>query len=187
MATNPSVVPFTETGGGIIQFRGDWRKMDKFLQRHHEAVPMRSGLLAIGEFLARRMRVGVLSGRPAGRRLKPNAESTVRKKKSNKPLLDFHAMVNNIRAKAVNRARVDVGLFESTKHSDSRRNVAEIGNFHEFPGANFPTLPWRPFIHPVAKKEFEGRGFGRGSRLQSLFLREYERELHVKFALKLKR
>jgi hypothetical protein len=146
-----SIVP-SKRRHGILEFRGDWRRMERFLKKNSKDISLESGLVAAGTFLSRRMRVGILSGRPGGRRLRPNAPATIRKKKSNRPLLDFHAMVNNIKARRITRNKVSVGLFGDTRHSDSRRTVAEVGRFHEFLTIN-PHHPLRQFMSPVINAE----------------------------------
>jgi len=101
----------------------------------------------------KRIRYGILTSRPGGQRLRPNAPATIRKKGSSKPLIDTRKLLETIQARRLSRTAVFVGISGGVQHTDPRRSVALVGRFHEFLTKNFPVLPRRRFLGPVLHKE----------------------------------
>lgn len=135
----------------------DWRRVKKFLEKT-QPLPVSAALHRAGVFLEGRVKAGILTGRPGGQRLAPNADSTIRKKGSSKPLIDTGTMLRAITTVRVSRREVFVGIPATVTHPGGHGNkpgksVALIGRYHEFITTLFPTLPRREFLGPVIRKE----------------------------------
>lgn len=135
----------------------DWRKVQTFFKKT-QPLPISKALLKCGVFLEGRVKAGIITGRPGGQRLKPNAESTIRKKGSSKPLIDSGTLLGAVTTIPITRREVFVGVPAGVAHpgghgSKPGKSVALIGRYHEFLTALFPTLPRREFLGPVIRKE----------------------------------
>ena len=97
-------------------------------------------------------------GSTGGAKFLPLAESTKKRKKSTKPLLDNGDMRNSIKAVKQNNWSYFVGIPGTTK-SPEGTSIADYATAHEF-GAVIKTksgatiiIPARPFFRPVIKKK----------------------------------
>lgn len=135
----------------------DWRKVKSFF-RKTKFLPFRQALLQAGVFLEGRVKTGIITGKPGGKRLKPNVDSTKVKKGSSKPLIDTGTMLRSITTKKISRKEVFVGILATVTHpgghgNEAGKSMALIGRFHEFITDLWPTLPRREFLNPVVLKE----------------------------------
>lgn len=139
-----------------IELVGQWKELKATLKRMQGAAQRpsrRSGLRAVGLFLASEVRRGILSGNPGGKRLASNAPSTKRKKGFNKPLIESGEMLRNIKmteSKVRQEPAVLIGIQSGITHRHDPhkdgRELARIGRFHEFGTA---TAPMRSFLRSV--------------------------------------
>ena len=103
----------------------------------------------IGLFLHGRIVRGILSGRPGGKRLRPNRPATIARKGSSKPLIDTGTLIRRIvvvpRTQGSVRG-VFVGALASMPSGDPRRSMGRVAGYAEF---GTVTLLPRQFLQPV--------------------------------------
>lgn len=146
-----------------------WRTLEKWFKRT-EILHLQEALDRTGRHLESRIKTGILTGRPAGKRLARNAPSTIQRKGSDKPLIDTGTMVEAIQTISIPaRRETFIGIPGTLGHADPRRQTAQVAQFHEFITKLFPILPLREFMGPVLKQEIP--------RIQKLFLETFGRRI----------
>ena len=151
---------------GCARF-GDWNGLVRRLTttggRMRLAVadmPRREGVR-----LASKIRDGITSQAPGGKRFHKLADATIRRKGSSKALIDTADMRNSVTSQEIERGRVFVGLLRTRIHrkemgEKSTMDVANLGYIHEVEGVRAGKggkhRIRRPFIMPVWEKEKEG-------------------------------
>lgn len=100
---------------------------------------MMKAMRRVGVFVKNRVVKGVKRGAPGGRVLSKNAESTIDRKQSSKPLIDTGQMLKSIvtRTRRLGRARIrtTIGPVKFKLRQGTRRTPrtnARVGAFHEF-------------------------------------------------------
>lgn len=100
--------------------------------------------------LAGDIRRGIRSGAPGGQRFRPLAKSTIRMKKSSKPLIHNADLIRSIKSEKVSQDRYETTYFvgvnrnERNRKGDSLANIAEI---HEF-----GTRPYKIQVTPKMRR-----------------------------------
>lgn len=133
-------------------------------------VSMRA-MRVVTRWLQRQVKTGITRGLPGGRPLKRNAQATIRRKGSARPLLDSGTLRNSLTRSVTRRGRVvtgAVGIIKYRQHPSGRgRTVARVAMFAEF-GFNHVTAGRfirRRFLMPVLVRE--------AGEIQRLFARAF--------------
>ena len=139
-----------------VKRTGDWQKAremlsGKRLQRVSEALQQATHKAAL--LLVREIKRGIVAQAPGGQAFEPLAESTIKRKKSSKALIDTPFLIHQITQRIMGD-KAFVGLLRSTDHP-SGEDLVNIGAVMEFgatinhPNGATIVIPPRPFLHPA--------------------------------------
>jgi hypothetical protein len=138
-----------------VKLGPNFRKLRKLLthieRTVHRTETAQAVITAGGLFLADRTVRGILTGRPGGKRLRPNRPSTIAKKGSSRPLIDKGHLVRKIVVvprKIKGQPAVFVGALASMASSDPRRSMGRVAGFAEY---GTVTLLPREFLRPTLR------------------------------------
>lgn len=139
-----------------IKVGPNFRRLRKMLNQIEQTMAQpeaTEGILSnIGLFLAGRVVRGILTGRPGGKRLRPNRPATIARKGSSKVLIDTGNLLRKILVIPRKRGRVPavfVGAPGRLPSGDPRRNIGRVASYAEF---GTVTLLPREFLQPVLDK-----------------------------------
>lgn len=135
---------------------GDWEKARKLLMQHPDmrlTLAIRQATVKAAILLVREIQRGIRSQAPGGKPFAPLAESTIKRKKSSKALIDTGFLINSI-TQLIMRDRAFVGLLKTriSKDGESAANIGavmEYGATINMPNGHTVIIPARPFLHPV--------------------------------------
>lgn len=142
-----------------VKRTGDWDKAkqglsgERFL-RVSQALEQATHKAAL--LLVREIKKGIVTQAPGGEAFAPLADSTVRKKKSSKALIDNGFLLNAITARLM-RDQAFVGLLRGSVNKDGEELVnigaiMEFGATIEHPNGATIIIPPRPFLQPVLRE-----------------------------------
>ncbi len=142
-----------------VKRTGDWKKAKRMLsgerfRRLSQALEQATHKAAL--LLVREIVKGIHAQAPGGKAFVPNAESTIRKKKSSKALIDDKYLVNSITHKIIGD-KAFVGLLRGAENK-AKEDLVNIGAIMEYgatiqhPNGATIIIPPRPFLHPVMVK-----------------------------------
>ena len=136
-----------------VQMTGaNWVRL-RTLLKHARKDPVRKALEQMGLYLAARVQQNIRNGRIGNQRIRANAPATIAKKRSRKPLIDTAVMLGSIQTWQGESQNVQrVGIPAGLRHSDPRREIAQVAIFHE--GGTVLTEA-RPFLLPTVLLEFD--------------------------------
>lgn len=172
----PTPTRFSRGAGGlpVLTMSRDakaWAKMQQDLAIAAAGigdVSMRA-MRVVARWLQRQVKTGITRGQPGGRPLKANAQATIRRKGTSRPLIDSGTMRDSIVRSVTRRGPVvtgAVGVAKYKQHPSGRgRTVARIAMFHEFGFSHVTAGRFirRRFLLPVLVRE--------SGEIQKLFAR----------------
>ena len=141
---------------------GDWRHVPNLLRKIKDRAMGRttdSLTRDATEFLARKLREGILSGAPGGERFEPNAEATIRRKGHGQVGVWTKTLVDSMKVRKVHKGKYAIGPRIGEPHPKATDTVATILQVADVFELGRPGLqPPRPFIGPVLE-EYEDEIF----------------------------
>ncbi len=138
---------------------GQWNKAKQVLGSNlgtRMARALRQATVKNAMLLVREIKKGITSQAPGGQPFAKLAESTIKRKKSSKALIDTGFLVASI-TQLILGDRAFVGLLRGTRRKDGEEIVnigaiMEYGATIEHPNGATIVIPPRPFLHPVMLK-----------------------------------
>jgi len=136
---------------------GAWDKVGKYLNGDRVKKAKKIALRKTLAYFQRQIKLNIQSkGSLAGEPFKENAEYTIEKKKSSKPLIDTGDMLGSIMPHIIDDDSGFVGLKSGKRHLGAKEDndVADIGMINEFGAVTSwnQVIPARPFIKPILDK-----------------------------------
>lgn len=139
-----------------VKRTGDWDKAKQVLSgerflRVSKALEQATQKAAL--LLVREIKRGIVTQAPGGQAFAPLAESTIKRKKSSKALIDTGFLLNAITYRLM-RDQAFVGLLRGSLNRDGEE-LANIGAIMEFgatinhPNGATIVIPPRPFLSPT--------------------------------------